>query len=142
MDAGEILDFIKEHQLATICVSADDMPYCFNAFYSLMEKENYLVIKSAYGTRHMEMAEKNDKVAGTIIPDQVNPSLIRGIQFSGRAVTDNMALALQAAASYYLRFPLSMAIPGKIWMVELTDIKFTDYTKGLNYKATWQRSEK
>lgn len=142
MVSGEILDFIKEQKVASLSVSVNDMPYCFNCFYAVLEKEGCLVIKSGYGAQHMDMLEKNKQVAGTIIPDQVNPALLRGIQFSGRAIADNMTLAMQAAAAYYLRFPLSMAIPGKVWLVELTDIKFTDYTKGLNNKTSWQRSEK
>src|SRR5690606_3278984 len=100
----EILDFINKYKIATVCTSAGDKPYCFNGFYAVMEKEGFLVFKSAYSTRHMEMMAQNRQLAGTIIPEKADPMLLQGIQFTGTLIDEQITLAMQASAAYYLRY--------------------------------------
>lgn len=82
---------------------------------------------------------ENKQVAGTIIPEQIEVSVIRGIQFEGVLLEESMSLMMKTSATYYLRFPFAMTIPGKIYAIEIHGVKFTDNTKGFGYKQHWTR---
>ena len=66
-------------------------------------------------------------------------SVIKGIQYEGVLMEDSMELTIKASASYYLKFPFAMAVPGKVYALELRNIKFTDNTKGFGYKQHWTK---
>ena len=136
----EINDFINNNLLATICCSTDNAPYCFNCMYATIEKDGYLVFKSSPDTKHTDILMHNNKVAGPILPKKFEATAIRGIQFEGIAVEDEDSLA-PATSAYYAKYPIAMAMPGKIWIVELLSIKFTDNTKGFGYKRVWSKYE-
>ena len=79
----EIIDFIHQYKVATIACVEENKPYCFNCYYSFMEQDGFLVYKSSFNTRHENILNNNKQVAGTIIPEQIEVSTIRGIQFEG-----------------------------------------------------------
>ncbi len=81
----------------------------------------------------------NKKLAGTIIPEQIELAVIRGIQFEGVLLDDSLELTMKASAAYYLSFPFAMAMPGKLYTIEIQSVKFTDNTKGFGFKQQWQR---
>jgi uncharacterized protein YhbP (UPF0306 family) len=135
----EILGFIAENKVATICCVDNNAPYCFNCYYSFMEKEGILVYKSSIGTHHEGLLNKNGQVAGTIIPEQLEVAVIKGIQFQGELLTDSFDLTMKASAAYYLKFPFALAVPGKIYAIEMQTMKFTDNTKGFAHKQAWSR---
>ena len=134
----EIVDFINECKVATVCGALEDKPYCFNCYYSFMEQDGLLVYKSSFGTKHEKMLELNANVAGTIIPEQIDLATLRGIQFEGLLMKESIDITMKASSSYYLRFPFAMAVPGKIYIIELKKIKFTDNSKGFGYKQHWE----
>ena len=136
----EIADFIDQNKVATVACVGDGLPYCFNCYYSFIEQEGLLIYKSSYGTRHEDIMQKNKTVAGTIIPEQIEVSIIRGIQFQGLLLNDNLEIGMKASASYYLKFPFAMAVPGKLYVLELHEIKFTDNTRGFGFKQHWKKS--
>ncbi len=125
--------------MATIACSEQDTPYCFNCYYSFIEQDGLLVYKSSFGTTHERVLKQNNKVAGTIIPEHIEVATIRGIQFTGMLLDDNMALSLKSSTSYHFKFPFAAAVPGKIYSIELHTIKFTDNTKGFGYKNHWRK---
>lgn len=135
----EIADFIAACKVATVCCLDNGAPYCFNCFYSFMEKEGLIVYKSSHGTKHEELLKTNKAVAGTIIPEEIEVATIRGIQYEGILLDDDLQLSLKASSSYYLRFPFAMAIPGKLYVLSPSSIKYTDNTKGFGYKKQWQK---
>lgn len=135
----EIVSFINECKVATVCTSQGDEPYCFNCYYSFIEGEAYLVYKSSFGTRHEKMLEQNKKVAGTIIPEQIDLATIRGVQYEGVLLNDTMDLSMKASSSYYLKFPFAMVVPGKVYVIQLNKVKFTDNTRGFGFKQHWER---
>jgi len=136
----EIVDFIAEQKVATIaCIDERNAPYCFNCYYSFIEQDGFLIYKSSFNTRHEAILKQNKQVAGTIIPEQIEVATIRGIQFEGALVDETMEQAMKASASYYLRFPFAMAVPGKLYLLQLDRIKFTDNTRGFGFKQQWQR---
>ena len=135
----EIIDFLKQNQVANICCVDGERPYCFSCFYVPMEKEGYLVFKSSSDTIHGDILERHSRVAGTILPNELNPLAIRGIQFEGRAVEEDVVSLLQAATVYYAKFPMALTMLGKLWIVEIQSLKFTDNTKGFGYKNLWKK---
>lgn len=139
MPEQEITDFIREQKVASVCCVENDTPYCFNCYYSYLEQEGLLIYKSSFDTRHESILQKNKKVAGTIIPEQVEVAVIKGIQFEGVILSESFDLTMKASSSYYLRFPFAMAVPGKVQVIELLSVKFTDNTKGFGYKQHWKK---
>ena len=135
----EILDFINECKVATVCGADEQQPYCFNCYYSFLENEGILIYKSSYGTHHEKILEQNALVAGTIIPEQIDLSTLRGVQFEGVMMKESFDIAMKASSSYYLRFPFAMAVPGKIYCIELKKIKFTDNARGFGHKQHWEK---
>jgi uncharacterized protein YhbP (UPF0306 family) len=138
----EIVDFVELNKVATIACAEGGIPYCFNCYYSFIENEGLLIYKSSYGTRHEEIMQVNKSVAGTIIPEQIEVAVIKGIQFQGMQLNDNFDIGLKASASYYLKFPFAMAVPGKLYVIELHEIKFTDNTRGFGFKQHWKKSSR
>ena len=78
-------------------------------------------------------------MAGTIIPKDIDVAVIRGVQFQGIVLPDSFDLSMKASTSYYLAFPFAAAIPGKLYVISLNVVKFTDNTKGFGYKSHWNR---
>lgn len=135
----EFADFIAECKVATVCCVDNGVPYCFNCYYAFIEEEGLLIYKSSLGTKHEEILKYNKIVAGTIIPEEIVLAIIRGIQYEGILLDDDFQLNLKASAAYYLRFPFAMAIPGKLYVLALSAIKYTDNTKGFGYKKQWKK---
>jgi uncharacterized protein len=135
----EIVSFINEQKVATVACVEGNKPYCFNCYYSFLEADGLLVYKSSFNTRHESILAQYKQVAGTIIPEQIDVATIRGIQFEGELLDESMELTMKASASYYLRFPFAMAVPGKLYAIRLQSIKFTDNTRGFGFKQHWSR---
>lgn len=135
----EIKDFINECKVATICGTEDQQPYCFNGYYSFLEQDAYLVYKSSYNTKHEKILEQNPLVAGTIIPENIDLTTLRGIQFEGELIRETIDVTMKASSAYYLKFPFAMAVPGKLYVIALKKIKFTDNAKGFGYKNHWEK---
>jgi uncharacterized protein len=134
----EILDLINSNKTATICCASNNKPYCFNCFYSVLEDEGCLVFKSSESTKHMQILSENNAIAGTIIPSEFSMTKIQGIQFEGSLI-DKDGVASKATRSYYLRFPFAVAMPGKLWVIELQTMKYTNTTNGIKHKLEWER---
>jgi uncharacterized protein YhbP (UPF0306 family) len=139
MIPAEMLEFIGSTKVATICCVAANAPHCFNCYFSFIAADGYLVFKSSSGTRHEEILRQNAVVAGTIIPEHIELATIRGIQFEGVMLPENMLLTVKASSSYYLAFPFALAVPGNLYIVQINSLKFTDNTKGFGYKSHWAR---
>jgi uncharacterized protein YhbP (UPF0306 family) len=135
----EIVEFINANKVATVCCTENNHPHCFNCYYSFLEMEGLLVYKSSLGTKHEEIMKMHKVVAGTIIPEQLEVVVIKGIQYEGLLLDDTMELTIKVSASYYLKFPFAMAVPGKVYAIQLNAIKFTDNMRGFGFKQQWKR---
>ena len=133
-----ILDFISANKIATVCCSAENKPHCFNCFYSFLEEEGCIIFKSSEGAKHIKMLAENNLVAGTIISSEISMTKIEGVQFDGVIVEKNNMI-LKATKSYYLRYPFAIAVPGKIWVIELRTLKYTNTTNGIKHKENWEK---
>jgi len=134
----EILELITHSKVATVCCSRDNTPHCFNCFYAVLEQEGCIVFKSSETTTHMQIISANSRVAGTIIASETSLTKVEGLQFEG-AIDAANALAGPAARAYYLRYPFAVAMPGRIWILQLNTIKYTHTSHGITHKSAWQR---
>lgn len=132
-----IIEFLKANTALALATCKDNVPHCANCFYVYDEELNLLIFKSRPGTRHIHEALVNNNVAGTILPDKLEPTKIQGIQFSGYFSEPKDELLQLAKTSYYKRYPFAIAFPGNLWIIELDNIKMTDNSLGFGTKIEW-----
>lgn len=134
----EIIRFLKENKVATISCSENNIPFCFNCFYAVMENEMCLIFKSDENTKHGQILALNFDVAGTVTAPYFTLRKLKGIQFGGKLLNDK-SLISKAIWHYYGRFPYAMTVPGKIYIIELEIVKLTDNSRGFANKQIWKR---
>lgn len=134
-----ISDFLSENKVATVCfITNNSNPYCINCFYVFDEASQSLVFKSSYGTSHDTLVKEGASVAGTVIPDLINVLTLKGIQFNGLLLSNKAIEDYKLNSLYIKTFPMSLAMPGYIWAVKFTNLKFTDNSVGFGHKTNWQ----
>ena len=134
----EILEFIVNNKFGSVCCTSGNKPHCFSCFYAVLEEDGCLVFKSSENSTHIQIIAGNNQVAGTIISSEISMSKIEGIQFEGTIINKDTT-TLQAAKAYYLRYPFAVAVPGRLWVLRLNAIKYTNTTNGIKHKKTWER---
>lgn len=136
---GRILSFINVQTALTFATVKDDIPYCATCFYAFIPERNCLVIKSDSKTQHIQQALLNNSIAGAIVPDKLLKTKVQGIQFQGKFIVAEKELLPEAKSVYYKKYPFALAIPGDLWLLELTSLKFTDNTLGFGKKLNWNK---
>lgn len=135
-----IANYFTQQTAASICcIDEKGMPYCFSCFYAYNSKDHLLYYKSSRDTRHSILLMDKPQVAGTILPDKLQKLLVKGVQLEGILLAEEDPLTQNAAAQYYLKNPMAMAIPGIVWTIRIDNIKMTDSSIGFGKKITWQR---
>jgi uncharacterized protein YhbP (UPF0306 family) len=138
---SKILDFIETQTVFTMAVvSPENKPYCANCFYTFDSSNALLVFKSETATHHIEYGLLHAAVGGTILPDALIKTMIRGIQFEGKLLPHENPFLSHAKTMYYRKYPFAAAMNGHIWIIELHQIKFTDNTLGFGKKLHWQKN--
>jgi len=136
-----IIQFLQKQTCATICcVDEQEKPYCFSCFYAFNPEDGLLYFKSSANSHHSELMKKNPFIAGTILPDKLNKLIVKGIQFEGILLDSQHAMVKQSGSNYLKKHPISLAIPGEVWTVQISHIKMTDSTKGFGKKIAWKRA--
>ncbi|MBS1652952.1 MAG: hypothetical protein JSU07_13180 [Bacteroidetes bacterium] len=137
-----IIDFVLQHQIVTICFTNQlNEPHCINCFYAFSENSAVLILKSSFGTNHDELIKTNRPVSGTIILSEIKITKIKGLQFSGKVLTQEDINNQKLNILYLKKFPLSIAKIGYLWGIKFEKIKFTDNTLGFGSKIAWSRGE-
>lgn len=133
-----ISEFIEENKIASICFTdKEQKPHCLTCFYYYEAEESCLVFKSSYGTQHDMYIKANTPVAGTILPPANDLLKIKGIQFSGHIITEAKNGVEKLKLHYTMKYPRSITLPGYIWVVKLSYIKFTRNSLGFSNKLIW-----
>ena len=133
-------EYITGESCASVCcIEADGSPYCFSCFYAYNSIEKLLYYKSSTDTRHSKIIANNPLVAGTMLPDKLNKLHVRGMQFEGIILPAEHPLTKNAAAYYYKKNPVAVAMPGEIWTIQINSLKLTDSSFGFGKKLTWHR---
>ena len=137
-----ISDFLKEQTCANICaVDAAGMPYCFSCFYVFDAADGLLCFRSSADTYHIQLIKHNPNIAGTVLPDKLNKLLVKGIQFNGSILLPKHHHAIHGKHLYVKKYPMSVAIPGEIWTVQVNMLKLTDSSKVFGKKIIWNRAD-
>lgn len=131
--------FMKGQTVLTIATSLDGVPHCATCFYVFDEVHNFLVFKSKAKTKHVQQALENSQIAGSILPDKFIPAKTSGIQFNGTFCKDDKATHPYAAHHYYKKYPFAAAMPGELWIIELSKVIFTDATLGFGKRRVWEK---
>ncbi len=121
----------------TIATVANKQPYCASCYYAFDPQKAWLIFKSSPQTKHIEDILCNPLVAGSILPDKSSVGTIQGIQFSGKAVEATEEFK-SAKNIYHSKFPFALAMNGDIWVIQLTQMKFTNNKLGFGKKISWQ----
>jgi uncharacterized protein YhbP (UPF0306 family) len=134
-----IIEFIKTHHVLTLATCAGEIPYCSNMFYTLLEKEFYLVFTSDEKTRHIMEIIKNPVVAGSIVLETETVGKIQGLQFCGKMTAVSGRLKTRAITAYFKRFPYAVLSGTPVRAIEITYAKFTDNRLGFGKKLVWEK---
>jgi hypothetical protein len=138
-----MIEFIGTQTCASVCcVDEQGAPYCFSCFYVFSAEKNLLYFKSHADTKHIGVLLKNPVAAGTILPDKLNKLAAKGIQFTGQLLPLKDDRAKEASILYHKRFPIALAIPGKVWTLLLLQVKMTGSSKAFGKKLKWERENK
>ncbi|HEX4957498.1 MAG TPA: pyridoxamine 5'-phosphate oxidase family protein [Lacibacter sp.] len=134
-----IQEFLKEASVVTIATSIKNQPYCATCYFAFVEEDNLLAFKSDADTRHIEEAQKNELVAGSVLPDKIVKAKPKGVQFTGVFKKATGAAGERAKKTYLKKYPVAGIFRGDIWVIELNHIKFTDNTLVFGKKILWER---
>ncbi len=133
--------FISQQTVLTMASFDELYPHCANCFYVYHPDWNALIFKSDENTRHIKYAVTNSFVGGTILPDTLKKGVTQGIQFKGIFISPSGLLQEEASKVYYSKYPFARAMGGKVWVIELTDLVFTDKVFAIGKKLHWQKEE-
>ncbi len=134
----KIIRFLESQSCASICgVDTDGMPYCFNCFFAFDAENLLLYFKSSADVWHSKMLLKNPRVAGTVLPDRLSKLAVKGIQFNGWLLHEDVVWNAHASRLYYKKFPLARAVPGQLWAIQPEHVRFTDSTLGFGKRLTY-----
>jgi uncharacterized protein len=133
-----IEQFMDRQRVATFCcVDEAHQPYCFTCFYVLDKEHHLLIFKSGMATTHAQLLMKNPSIAGTIQPEKLNPLAIKGVQFRGKVIFDDI-MRQAAKTLYHKKYLFASTVPGEIWCVQLDSVKMTDNTLHFAKKILWE----
>ncbi len=140
---SRITEFIKEHHLTTLTVAAGGDIWSWHAFYVFIEEENVFVITSEQKTRHISLflTDPQKRVAGAIGLETEQIGLIRGVQFKAEMELCSQPFLNRYRLRYLRRFPYAVLKGGDLWVVRITELKFTDNRLGFGKKLLWNSKD-
>lgn len=134
-----IAAFMSAQTVMTIATSNNNVPHCAMCFYVFVPGHDIIVFKSKPSTSHVTQALINTVVAGSILPDKLNPGKTSGIQFTGTFHAAEGELQTVAPVHYYKKYLFAAVVAGELWVIRLDTIVFTDATLGIGKKRNWER---
>jgi uncharacterized protein YhbP (UPF0306 family) len=137
----KITAFLKKHHVLTLATVSGDQPWTANCFYAFMEEQMAFVFTSGYETRHIQEANKNKKVAGSVVLETSIIGKIQGIQFSGIMEPAENESHEAAKRAYLKRFPFAALMDTTLWILPVSYLKMTDNRLGFGKKLIWEREE-
>jgi uncharacterized protein YhbP (UPF0306 family) len=134
----KLVNFLQENKVSTVCFTdQENNPYCINCFYAFDEEHHILIFKSSIGTTHQKLTKPTACVSGTILPNVIDTLKLKGMQFTGKIIENEVIDKLQLNSKYLKKYPMSIAVMGYEWAVRLDFLKFTDNTLGFGNKTIW-----
>lgn len=134
----KIVNFIQTEKILTLATSFNNKPHCAICYYAYCDKLNMLIFKSSNHCEHIQQGLKNTCTAVTIYSSN-SIATSKGVQLECDFVIGNDRQKQESRKIYYSKFPFALTIPGELWLLELTKIKFTDNSLGFSKKLHWQK---
>jgi uncharacterized protein len=136
-----ISTFIKGNKIASIAyIDEGNKPHSFHCFYVFDEINYLLFFKSSSGTYHAKSLSNNSCIAGSILPHKIDFLALKGVQFTGSIITENIPGNVNPDSYYHKKSPLAIAKPGHVWCIQLQMVKMTDNTNVFGEKLRWQKA--
>ena len=133
-DLEKIISFIDKHHVLSLASFKDNEIYSCNLFYSFCEDNNSFIVASSQDTQHIQNIKQNSNIAGTIVLETKNISLVQGVQFRGNFLElDDKSLK----SKYFKTFPYALAMNPKLWQIKVNYFKMTDNKLGFGKKLIW-----
>lgn len=129
-----VVEFLKEHHLLTLATSCNDDLWCSHAFYVYLEEENAFLIISEEKTKHIQMIRKSKSVAGGVALETKKIGEIRGLQFKAVIEQCEESFFGKYKLLYLRNFPYAIFKGGDLWLLRITEAKFTDNRLGFGKK--------
>ncbi|WP_207421892.1 pyridoxamine 5'-phosphate oxidase family protein [Desertivirga brevis] len=136
-----IVSFLKSQTAVSICTCLDNVPYSCICFYAYSTEFNTLAFKSGENTLHIRQALSNPLVSGSVLPDKLEKTRVRGLQLLGRFFKPEGEILSSLQRTYYKKYPIALTMKGDLWAIELSNIKLTDNTLGFGKKIIWKKEE-
>lgn len=133
-DKKRIERFIKEHHVLTLATCNNAFPYCANCFYVWLSDEWCFLFTSDSDTKHIEDAETNDIVAGSVVLETEKVGLIRGLQFQGRLNKVEKEFYKNYRKLYLKAYPFAVIKKTDLWLLKVDYMKLTDNRLGFGTK--------
>lgn len=134
-----IIAFLKSQTAVSICTCSNNVPYSCICFYAYSEEHNSLIFKSGQDTLHIRQALVNPQISGSVLPDKLEKTKVRGLQLSGELSKPEGKTLTDLQKTYYKKYPIALTMKGELWAIELTFLKFTDNTLGFGKKILWDK---
>ncbi|MDD4057762.1 MAG: hypothetical protein PHO95_02550 [Bacteroidales bacterium] len=136
-----MVEFLKEHHLLTLAVTDGADIWCSHAFYVFIEEENAFLIISEERTRHIQIVRKNPTVSGGVALETNKIGEIRGIQFKADIEQCKETIFGKYKLIYLKSFPYAIFKGGDLWLLRITEAKFTDNRLGFGKKLKFIREK-
>lgn len=138
---NKISEFLKEHHVLTMASYSQTELWCANLFYAYDPLLPGFVVTSDDATKHITMATKEDSlVAGSVVLETEKIGMIRGLQFKAKIekAENSEKGAWNYRKQYLLRFPYAVLSGSELWLLRITELKYTDNRLGFGKKIIWK----
>lgn len=133
-----ISEFLLTQSCANIaCLDNAGKPYSFSCYYVFHPELNQLYFKSSVDAAHFGFLVNCSAVSGTVLPDKLNKLMVKGVQMEGICLNEDHPLAKGSSQYYHKKNPLALAMPGKVWTIQIEHLKLTDSSLGFGKKLHW-----
>lgn len=118
----------------------NELPFCAPVFFVWDNSRECFIVKSSSTTVHYSGAVTSGAVAGSLLPDVIEITHIKGLQFNGTCRTPiDSEENLHVRKLYYSRYPIGKLIDGDFLLIFPDKFKFTDNRLGFGKKLKWER---
>jgi len=130
-----MITFIKAHHVMALATSDKDRPSSCSVFYAFCDEDNSFVFASMYESEHIQNIMQKSDVAAAIHDEERELMLIKGLQIKGQVTG-----AKSHHKYVYLKdFPEAKDIIKEIWVLKITQLKYTDNQDiGFGQKEVWK----
>ena len=136
-----IIQFLNGQTCASLCcIDKEGNPYCFSCFFAFNDADGLMYFKSSEKSLHACLIARNPVIAGTVLPDKLNRIVIKGVQFEGNILAPEHPLTIEAGVHYHKKFPMALVMSGRVYTIEINNIKMTDSSKLFGKKESWEKS--